>query len=241
MTSILLITPDRAFEDYALQVLTAEGHQLIRTDSAETASRAALSLPFDVVVADSLAPDLSEARERLEAAGHRVSFVFVAPSAAQWDPSSLPLREGDRLLHKPARSGELSAAVAELIRAAQLLGSEVNLGGLTFDRVGQRLVRGGNEEQLTQTEFHLLDYLASVRGTIASSDELLDHVWHYSSGTASSEVVRSHMKNLRAKIRRVNKGQDLVKTIPRRGYRLVIATLLLAVIWSAAVITLPMV
>jgi DNA-binding winged helix-turn-helix (wHTH) protein len=33
--------------------------------------------------------------------------------------------------------------------------------------------------------------------------------------------VRSRLKNLRAKLRSVNEGRDLIETIPRRGYRLI--------------------
>ena len=220
MASILLITPDRAFEDYAMQVLSTAGHQIIRACDADEAARAALTVPVDVVVADSLAPDLPDARERLEGGGRHVAFVFVSPSAMQWAAPGLPLRHGDRFVSKPASSGELRAAIAELLRDAEVMGTQLDLSGVTFDRVGQRLRRGAEVEQLTLTEFHLLDYLASVRGTIASTAELLDHVWHYASGSASSEVVRSHLKNLRAKIHRVNEGRDLIETIPRRGYRL---------------------
>jgi hypothetical protein len=113
MASILLITPDRAFEDYALQVLSTAGHQIIRAGDAEEAVRAALTVPVDVVVALPIASNLPVARERLEAAGRRVAFVFVSPSATQWAAPDLPLRDGDRLVHKPASSGELRAAVAD--------------------------------------------------------------------------------------------------------------------------------
>jgi DNA-binding response OmpR family regulator len=221
MASILLITPDRAFEDYAMHVLTSAGHQLIRAEGAERAAWAGLTLPIDVVVADSLAPDLRDARDRLDAAGLLVSFVFVSTAATQAAARNLPFRDGDRLVRKPASPDELRAAIDDTLHAAYEFGTQLNVSGVTFDRLGQRLIRGAEIEQLTLTEFHLLDYLASVRGTIASSAELLDHVWHYTSGTASSEVVRSHLKNLRRKIRRVNEGRDLIETIPRRGYRLV--------------------
>jgi DNA-binding response OmpR family regulator len=204
-----------------MQVLTTAGHQLIRTENAEQAARAGLTLPIDAVVADSLAPDLVEARDRLDATGRLVSFVFVCMAATRAAARKLPLREGDRLVRRPVTPDELRAAVDDTIRAAYELSAQIDLSGVRFDRPGQRLIRGGEIEQLTLTEFHLLDYLASVRGTIASSAELLDHVWHYTSGTASSEVVRSHLKNLRAKIRRVNEGRDLIETIPRRGYRLI--------------------
>jgi len=104
--------------------------------------------------------------------------------------------------------------------AGDLHGPEVNLAGLTFDRPGQRIHRGDLFEQLTPIEFRLLQYLASSRGNIVSAQDLLEHIWNYTQATASTEVVRSHLKNLRAKVRRVNDNQDIIETVPRRGYRL---------------------
>ncbi len=75
--------------------------------------------------------------------------------------------------------------------------------------------------QLTPIEFRLFDYLGGIRGSIALTAELLDHAWHYTSGTASSEVARAHLKKRRRKIRRVNEGRDLIETIQRRGYRVI--------------------
>lgn len=47
MASILLITPDRASEDYAKQVLSTAGHEIIRAGNAEEAASAALTLPIE--------------------------------------------------------------------------------------------------------------------------------------------------------------------------------------------------
>ncbi|MEO8457129.1 MAG: helix-turn-helix domain-containing protein [Chloroflexota bacterium] len=129
------------------------------------------------------------------------------------------MREGDRFIQKPATPDQLRDAISNIL-ASVAVGPLVDLRGVIFDRPGQRLGGEGNFEQLTPTEFRLLDYLLTTRGRIAATDELLQNVWHYTSDTASSDVVRSHLKNLRAKIRRVNEGNDLIETIPRRGYRL---------------------
>jgi len=40
--------------------------------------------------------------------------------------------------------------------------------------------------------------------------------------TGSRDVVRTHMRNLRAKIRHTTAGREIVRTLPRRGYRLVV-------------------
>ncbi len=75
--------------------------------------------------------------------------------------------------------------------------------------------------QLTPTEFRLMHYLAQRRGTIVSAEELLEKVWEFYPGTGSSELVRSHVRNLRGKLRDATGGSGLLQTVPRRGYRLV--------------------
>lgn len=212
MASILLMTPDRSFAQHAAQALSQSGHQVVQATDRDESARAALTVPFDIVVADSLAPDLDDLRQQLDASS-RLPWIFVAPS-------SRPIREGDRIVRKPASSDDLRNAVASALGAGKL--SEViDLVGLTFDRPGQRILNGDLAETLTPIEFRLLEYLSSVRGSIARTEDLLEHVWQYSRETSSSDVVRSHMKNLRAKMRRVvSDGKDPIETIPRRGYRL---------------------
>lgn len=173
--------------------------------------RSALSVPVDVIVADTLTEGLSDLRRQIDPI-RRVPFVFVALSPP-------PIRDIDRFVRKPASADDLRDAVATALGPVGL-GSQIDFGDLTFDRNGERLTRGDLSEQLTPFEFRLLDYLAGAHGNIVPTHDLLEHVWHYTQADASSEVVRSHLKNLRAKIRRVNDDQDIIETIPRRGYRL---------------------
>ena len=96
----------------------------------------------------------------------------------------------------------------------------VLIDDLQLDRTTHELKGNGVHVQLTPTEFRLLKYLAQRQGAIASSEELLEKVWEFYPGTGSSELVRSHVRNLRAKVRIAAPGRDLIQTVPRRGYRL---------------------
>lgn len=186
-----------------------------------TRRRATFTLPIDVVVADSLLPDLGDARERIEASGRPVSFVFVSAAGARWLPGKLPLRDGDQVVPKPPSSDSLRAAVAAALQGADTGEPETPLDGAIFDRAGQRVLYKGTSVQLTPIEFNVLDRLVRSRGVIVSTEDLLENVWGYAPGTGSSEVVRSHLKNLRAKLRGIGTGHDLIETVPRRGYRFV--------------------
>jgi DNA-binding winged helix-turn-helix (wHTH) protein len=64
-------------------------------------------------------------------------------------------------------------------------------------------------------------YLIQRRGSIVSAEELLEKVWEFFPGTGSSELIRSHIRNLRSKLRIATGGAELLQTVPRRGYRLI--------------------
>ncbi len=58
-------------------------------------------------------------------------------------------------------------------------------------------------------------------GVVVGADELLEKVWGFFPRTGSRDLVRAHMRNLRAKISRTTAGREVVRTLPRRGYRFV--------------------
>jgi DNA-binding response OmpR family regulator len=72
---------------------------------------------------------------------------------------------------------------------------------------------GDAEISLTATEFDLLTYLMSRPGRVFSRDELLSHVWGYSSivGTRTVDV---HVAQLRAKFG----DHNPIRTVRGVGY-----------------------
>ena len=56
-------------------------------------------------------------------------------------------------------------------------------------------------------------------GAVVTAEELLEKVWGFFPQTGSGDIVRSHMRNLRRKIAKVARGREVIRTLPRRGYR----------------------
>ncbi len=105
--------------------------------------------------------------------------------------------------------------------AGERAGPDVlTIGEATLDRSSHELRGDGASVELTPTEFRLVRYLMQRRGSIVSVEELLEKVWEFFPGTGSSELVRSHVRNLRSKLRIAAGEAELVQTVPRRGYRL---------------------
>lgn len=82
----------------------------------------------------------------------------------------------------------------------------------------QTLTYGARSVRLTPTEFRFARYLARWPGQPVAVADLLEHVWRYPQGTAGGEVVRAHVRNLRAKLRDAGIPPDLIRTHRRAGY-----------------------
>ncbi|MBI1885263.1 MAG: winged helix-turn-helix transcriptional regulator [Chloroflexi bacterium] len=120
------------------------------------------------------------------------------------------------VLRTPFREGELREALAPVPRNGNE--STVSIGSFRLYGDKGQLEGEGGSVSLTPTEFRLVHYLIEHRGSPVSSDQLLEDVWGWPPGTGSGEVVRAHVRNLRAKVRQLDGGQELIRNYPRRGY-----------------------
>ncbi|HEU4759611.1 MAG TPA: response regulator transcription factor [Dehalococcoidia bacterium] len=224
MPALLLITADAAAEDLIRRGLGSLGYEVVTTASCDEAIRALFKVKIDAVVIDtSLGEDVEWLCQRLRGADGALPVVFLAAPSVQWLPGSVPLRPGlDEMVVRPYSGRDVLQAVERALAASHRSRSNVVLiGDLQLDRTSHEIRGGGVQVQLTPTEFRLMEFLAQRQGSITSSEELLEKVWEFFPGTGSSELVRSHIRNLRAKLRIAVPDRDLIQTVPRRGYRLV--------------------
>jgi DNA-binding response OmpR family regulator len=189
------------------------------------ALRALRTALVDVLVLDTTITDVPVADlcERLweDPTWHGIPVVFLAPGSSKWLPDSLPLREGkDGLVCKPFTGLEVKREVERVLAGLPTSGVITLAEGVEVERSTQEVRGREGSVSLTPTEFRLLGYLAERATSIVSSGELLEKVWEFYPGTGSAELVRSHIRNVRAKLRQASGGQDLIRTVPRRGYRL---------------------
>ena len=87
-----------------------------------------------------------------------------------------------------------------------------------MDLAARVVRRDGEEVHLTPIEFDLLRVLAKNRGRLMTHRALLTEVWGpgYANDT---QVLRTHIANLRRKIDPGGPGQGLIRTDPGVGYR----------------------
>jgi DNA-binding response OmpR family regulator len=130
---------------------------------------------------------------------------------------------GDDYVVKPFELAELTARVRALIRrgqhAAMLESPVLTLGILELDSNKHQLnVEGNDPIQLTATEHRLLRYMMEHANQALSPQHLLEAVWDYPPDTGDPDLVRAHVRNLRAKVESDKTVPRLIRTIHGVGY-----------------------
>jgi two-component system OmpR family response regulator len=224
MACVLLVTRDPSMETLAERALSASGHEVISARSSEAAIRSLFKVRIHAAVVDSAIGEqqVKEFCSRIRSGNDSYPIVLLTPAGASRLTDLFPVDPGpDEIVTKPCEGKEIRGAVEKTLDAAGGTRPEViSIGNLALDRNSHELRGDSVTVQLTPTEFRLMSYLVRKRGSIVSTEELLEKVWEFFPGTGSSELVRSHMRNLRNKLRIVIGEAGLVQTVPRRGYRL---------------------
>jgi DNA-binding response OmpR family regulator len=128
----------------------------------------------------------------------------------------------DDYVIKPFELAELRARVHALIRRGMRQSGTGNnallqIDDLILDSDTYQVMINDTRLQLTSTEHRLLRYLMEHVNQALSPSHLLQAVWEYPPDTGDPDLVRAHVRNLRAKIEK-NPGRKYIRTIHGVGY-----------------------
>ncbi|MEO1593037.1 MAG: response regulator transcription factor, partial [Cyanobacteria bacterium J06632_22] len=126
----------------------------------------------------------------------------------------------DDYLVKPFKLEELSARLRALSRRSRELTPNIlNYGVLTLNPSSRAVTCADKVLRLTPKEYLLLEYFLRHPGQVASRDQLLQQLWDFDQ-SAGEGTVKTHIGNLRHKIKAAGNGQNLIETVYGVGYRL---------------------
>jgi DNA-binding response OmpR family regulator len=126
----------------------------------------------------------------------------------------------DDYVIKPFELPELRARVHALLRRSARVkdaGNMLVVGNMRLDSDMYQVRIVDEVVQLTSTEHRLLRYLMENVDQALSLSHLLQAVWEYPSDAGDPDLVRAHVRNLRAKIE-VDPERRYIRTIHGIGY-----------------------
>ena len=227
--TILLVEDDPVVRTFLADNLTADGYELLVTDSVEAAMSLLEFACPDVAVVDVRLPDgsgLDLIRRVREADGivsrldPALPFIVLSGCAGELDRVRGFERGADDYVTKPFAYGELRLRIAAVLRRARTrMGrGRLRVGTLEIDPAARAATVRGERVELAAKEFALLRTLASSPTRVFTKEELLRDVWGFRS-LGSTRTLDSHACRLRAKLR--VHGDEFVVNVWGVGYRLV--------------------
>jgi len=209
----------------ALRVVLREaGFDVVPAETAEQALDRAAVQPPDAAIIDLVLPD-GDGIEVCRALREWSQMPIIVLSAVGDEEEKVRALEAgaDDYVVKPFAPRELVARLqANLRRAGEDDPGEptIRADGLEIDLSAHTIRRDGVEVHLTPIEFGLLRALARQRGRLMTHRTLLVEVWGpaYANDT---QVLRTHIANLRRKIEPGGEAPRYIRTDPGVGYRFV--------------------
>lgn len=177
---------------------------------------------YDVILLDIMLPGIDglEVCRRLRAAKVDTMILMLTARDTVQDKIAALDAGADDYLAKPFDLGELSARIRALgRRAAEERSPAIEHGALRLDPRSRTCAFRGKELSLTPMEFIILETLMRNPSQVFNRAMLLDKVATFESGTGDSSI-KTHITNIRRKVRAAGAKRDPVLNVYGAGYRL---------------------
>jgi two-component system, OmpR family, response regulator MprA len=219
---ILVVDDERAVRDSLRRALELEGYEIeLAGDGREALYRLDSDSQPDAIILDVLMPGLDglEVCRRLRATGNSVPVLMLTARDAVENRVEGLDAGADDYVTKPFALEELLARVRALIRRSNDGTDEkLRFADLELDPGTREVRRGGEQIELTRTEFSLLELFMRNPRQVLTRSIIFERVWGYDFGFASNSL-DVYIGYLRRKTE-VGGRPRLIHTVRGVGYAL---------------------
>ena len=218
-SSVLLIDDDSELCKSLVRLLTMEQLSVSAFHSIASGRSELQAKRYDLVVLDVMLPDgdgrdlLQEIRERSD-----VPVIMLTARGDTRDRIAGLESGADDYIPKPFAPGELVARIRAVLR--RRVGGKSNMlmtGDLKIEIATRRVLKEGNEINLTAAEFDILLTLVRRSGECVTRDELTEQVLGRPLGSADRSI-DNHISSLRRKLGAQVGSVERIRSIRHLGY-----------------------
>ncbi len=220
-TSILIVDDDVELCSLLQEYFESEGFRVRLAHDGRSGLDAARKPGVDLIVLDVMMPEmngmdvLKELRKE-----SRIPVIMLTARGDDLDRIQGLELGADDYMPKPCNPRELLARIRAVLRRSSALAgkNEINVDDLEMNIGARQLKRGGEEVDLTSTEFSILQALLQHQGEVVSKRDL------YISALNREPVqhdrsIDMHVSNLRRKLGPMPSGEPRIETIRGIGYQ----------------------
>jgi two-component system, OmpR family, copper resistance phosphate regulon response regulator CusR len=215
---ILIIEDEPGISSFLKQGLEEESYAVDVADEGKTGLQLALSGEYDLLLLDWMLPGLSgiEICRQFRKAFTETPIIFLTAKDTL-DETIFGLQSGaNDFIKKPFHFEELLERVKVQLRPKSGAHSIFVLGNISLNTETYQVHKDGQEVNLTQKEFALLEFLIRNKGKVCRRSRIIESVWdiHFEYNTG---VIDVYINALRKKLY-LTEDENYIQTVRGVGY-----------------------
>ncbi|MCL6603190.1 MAG: response regulator transcription factor [Paenibacillus sp.] len=223
MDSILIIEDHEDVNVMLAEALTEAGYKVKSSYTGIDDVQEIKNNMYDLIILDIMLPYkngdeiLKEMREFSE-----TPVIVISAKGLIGTKIDLLKRGADDYITKPFDLGEVVARVESNLRRTpkRLQGNRIiRYKDLVLDDNTKRVSIENIEIELTAKEYMILELLLKHDGKVFTKSNLYESVWQ-DEYLGDDNAVKTHISNLRSKIKKINPNEEYIETVWGLGYRL---------------------
>jgi DNA-binding response OmpR family regulator len=219
---VLLVEDNSGIAEMVGEFLERRGYAVDFAGDGVSGLHLAVTGSYDVIVLDLMLPGMDglDVCRKLRGEAKKATPVLMLTARDTLEDKLIGLDAGaDDYLVKPFEPRELEARIRALIRRGRRqVSSEVyQVGDLTLDTATLRIVRDGEELQVSPIGLKWLTILMRESARVVSRHDIEREIW--GDTLPDSATLRSHLYNLRRVVDKPS-ARPLLPTIHSAGYRI---------------------
>ena len=221
---ILIVEDDARIAAPLAEALRHQHHSIDIAEDGLAGWHYAQAASYDLILLDLMLPQLdgiSLCKKLRSARCQSIILMLTARDTTSDKVVGLDAGADDYVV-KPFKVAELCARIRALQRRSrELTPPTLQHGELTFDPVSQVVTYGKETLSLTPKEYLLLEHFMRHPTQVLSRSVLLDQLWEFDQ-EAGESAIKTHIANLRSKLKAAKGNKDFIETVYGMGYRLMI-------------------
>lgn len=223
---ILVCEDEEAIRDFVVIHLKRSGYDVFDVSSGELAIAAwERGMRFDVAILDIMMPgtDGKQVCRYLRQHSAAIGIIMLSAKSQEMDKVSCLMMGADDYVTKPFSPSELVARVDAVYRRVSMTRpdldgtADIQDGPFLVDSKSHTIYKNGEILDLTQVEFHILEYFIRHSGSAIDRETLLRRIWgdgYY----GDEKIVDVNIRRLRMKIEENPSEPAYIRTIWGYGY-----------------------
>lgn len=223
MDRILIIEDNKDVNLMLAETLNCEGYQIKSAYTGIEGIREAKTEEFDLILLDIMLPYKS-GDEILKEVRVFSDVPVIIISAKDMVGTKIDLLKlgADDYITKPFDLGEVVARIASNLRRShkqEKMNNVLKYKDMVLDVNAKGLMVNGKELDLTAKEYLIIELLMENKGKVFAKSNIYESIWK-EEYLGDDNAIKTHMSNLRNKLKKANSNEEYIETVWGLGYRL---------------------